>query len=291
MANKFTRRRWRRPERMTLEHPPVMRRKDISAPTPLALEPALARRASRRRLEVLLIVFLALCALEGLLVAAASGRWIVLPIVVGVGVVYFLVAREFGDAWLRRALRARPDQSSRLHRLAASEARSAGVPPPDVLVAPGAEPNAISLSLRKRSIVLTSVCEEMDELALEGMLAHEVIHLRDGEATVASLFLVLSAGPELLFRRAGVGCALSLPLLPVALVLRIGRSLLMPSDREHRADVAAAMLTRYPPGIVEALGSGGGSSTGFRVCDGLWFVPRTGTRADVQKRAELVGEM
>ncbi|HYZ92374.1 MAG TPA: M48 family metalloprotease [Actinomycetota bacterium] len=291
MANKFTRRRWRRPERMTLEHPPVVRRKDIGAPTPLALEPSLARRASRRRLEILLVSFFGLCALEGLLIGAASGRWVVFPVVAGIGVVYFLVAREFGDAWLRRALRARPGEPTRLHRLAAAEARSAGVPPPDVLVAPGAESNAISLSLRKRSIVLTSASEEMDELALEGMLAHEVIHLRDGDAAVASLFLVLSAGPELLFRRAGAGCALALPLLPVALALRLGRSFFIPADREHRADVAAAMLTRYPPGIVEALETSGGSPTGFRVADGLWFVPRTAARDDVQKRAGLVGEM
>ncbi|MGH2758469.1 MAG: hypothetical protein ACRDKJ_02790, partial [Actinomycetota bacterium] len=79
MAKKFTRRRWRRPERLTLEHPPVRRRKDIGAPTPLMLEPALARRASRRRLEALLVAFLVLCALEGLAVAAATGRWLVLP--------------------------------------------------------------------------------------------------------------------------------------------------------------------------------------------------------------------
>lgn len=290
MANKFTRRRWRRPERMTLEHPPVIRRKDISAPTLLTLETSLARRASRRRLETLLLVFFGLCAAEGVIVALASGRLILFPIVVGFGVLYFLVAREWGDSWLRRALRARPSEIFRLGRLAASEAQSAGVPPPDVLVTPGAEPNAISLSLRKRSIVLTSACEELDELALEGMLAHEVIHVRDGEATVASLFVVLSAGPELLIRRAGIGCALALPLLPVALVLRLTRSLLIPIDREHRADVAAAMLTRYPPGIVEALDAAGGSSCGLRIADGLWFVPRNGSGGK-QKRAELVAEM
>lgn len=276
---------------MTIEHPPVVRRKDISAPTPLTLETALARRASRRRLETLLLVFFGLCAAEGVIIALASGRVIVFPIVAALGLLYFLVAREWGDAWLRRALRARPSEVSRLQRLAASEAKSAGVPPPDVLVTAGAEPNAISMSLRKRSIVLTSACEDLDELALEGLLAHEVIHLRDGEATVASLFVVLSAGPELLVRGAGIGCALALPLLPVALVLRLARPLLIPIDREHRADVAAAMLTRYPPGIVEALEAAGGSSCGLRIADALWFVPRNGSAGDTDKRAQLIGEM
>jgi Zn-dependent protease with chaperone function len=291
MANKFTRRRWRRPERMTLEHPPVIRRKDISAPTPLAIETALARRASRRRLETLLLVFFGLSAAEGLVIALLTRRWVLVPVFAGLGVLYFLVAREWGDVWLRRALRARPIEASRLRRLAGSEARSAGVPPPDVLVAAGAEPNAIAVSLRKRSIVLTSPCEDLDELALEGLLAHEIIHLRDGEATVASLFVVLSAGPELLFRGAGIGCALALPLFPIGLVLRLARSLLIPADREHRADVAAAMLTRYPPGIVDALQAAGGASCGLRIADGLWFVPRNGSADEKQRRAELVGEM
>jgi Zn-dependent protease with chaperone function len=276
---------------MTLEHPPVQRRKDIGAPTPLPLEPELARRTSRHRLESLLVAFLALCAVEGTIIAAVTGRWILLPAFAGLGVLYFFVGREWGDAWLRRALRARPTDSLRLRRLAASEARSAGIGPPDVLVTAGSEPNAIAVQLRKRSIVLTDGCEAVDELVIEGMLAHEIIHLRDGEATVASLFLVLSAGPELLFRGAGLGCLLALPLIPVALVLRLVRSLATPSDREHRADVAAAMLTRYPPGIVEALGSAGGPSCGLRMADGFWFVARNGARADAEKRAELVGEM
>ena len=48
---RFGKRRWRRPERMTLEHPPVMRRKDLGVSEPLTVEPELARTRSRRQLE------------------------------------------------------------------------------------------------------------------------------------------------------------------------------------------------------------------------------------------------
>lgn len=276
---------------MTLEHPPVRRRKDIGAPTPLLLEADLARRASRRRLETLLVLFLVLSALEGLVVAAASGVWILLPAITGLGVLYFFVAREFGDSWLMRALRANGSASARVVRLAASEARTAGVQEPQVLIVPGTEPNAIALSLRRRSVLVTEECESMDELALEGLLSHEVIHVRDGDAAVASLYLVLSAAPELLFRGAGLGCVLGIPLWPVALVMRLARRVGVPRDREHRADVAAAMLTRYPPGIVAALEAAGGPSCGLRPADALWFVPRDAMRGAAQTRAELVAEM
>jgi Zn-dependent protease with chaperone function len=276
---------------MTLEHPPVRRRKDIGAPTPLLLEADLARRVSRRRLEILLVLFLALCALEGLIAAAASGIWLLMPAVTGLGVLYFFVARELGDVWLRRALRASEHASTRLARLVASEAKTAGVQEPEVLLAAGTEPNAIALSLRKRSVIVTRACEELDELALEGLLSHEVIHIRDGDAAVASLYLVLAAAPELLFKGAGLASALGIPLWPVSLGMRLVRVVAIPADREHRADIAAAMLTRYPPGIVAALGVAGGQSCGLRAADRLWFLSRDATRRDAQMRAGLVSEM
>lgn len=291
MASKFTRRRWRRPERMTLEHPPVMRRKDIGAPTPLVLEPAIARRASRRRLETLLMLFLGLCALEGVILAAIFGRWALVPIITGVGVAYFFVAREWGDTWLRRALKTTTDVPERLRRLAVAQATAAGLPAPEIRIGPGAEPNAIALSLRKRTIVITKGCAEVDELVLEAVFAHEVIHLRDGEATAAALYLTLAASPSLLMRGAGLMSVLGLPVWPACLVLRLARSIVFASDREHRADVGAAMLTRYPPGLVEALRLAGGRTCGLGAADDFWFVARNASREQAPHRAQLIAEM
>jgi heat shock protein HtpX len=237
------------------------------------------------------MVFLVLCAAEGTVVAAATGRWVLLPAITGLGVLYFFVGREWGDAWLRRALRARRSAPPRLRRLAVSEARSAGVQEPDVLIAPGSAPNAIALALRRRAVVLTEGCEQMDELPLEAMVAHEMVHLRDGDAAVSCLYLVLAAGPQLLLRGAGLGCLLAVPLWPAAAAMRLMRPVAVPPDREHRADVAAAMLTRYPPGLVAALEAAGGRASGLRAADGLWFVPRERTRADALRRAELIAEM
>jgi Zn-dependent protease with chaperone function len=278
---------------MMLDGPPVARRKDLGVQEPLPLEPEVARKASRRHLEVLLVSFAVLCAAQGALIGFAVGHPIIGTLAaVTLGALYFFVAREFGDAWIVKALRAGPVEGPRAVRLASSEAKSAGIPAPRVLVSPGEVPNALSFALRRRWVVTTQACETLDELELEGMLAHEVVHLRDGEATVASLFVALAGGPDLLMRGAGPMAVLSLPLWPVALVLRLLAKRIRPADVEHRADIAAALLTRYPPGIETALRSSGGPSGGVKLLDPFWFVARDDTRgADAERRAELVAEM
>jgi Zn-dependent protease with chaperone function len=292
-TRKFGKRRWRRPERLTLDGPPVARRKDLGVSEPLPLEPELARRTSRRQIEVLLVAFALLCAVEGALIGLAVGH----PIIgactgVALAALYFVVAREFGDRWIIKALRAVPVDRTRPLRLASSEAKSAGIPAPSVLVAPGDVPNALAFALRRRWVVTTRACETLDELVLDGILAHEIVHLRDGEATVTSLFVVLAGGPDLLMRGAGPLAALSLPVWPATLVLRLFASWVRSGDVEHRADIAAALLTRYPPGIETALRSSGGSSGGIKLLDPFWFVARDDTRAsDAERRAGLVAEM
>jgi hypothetical protein len=64
-------------------------------------------------------------------------------------------------------------------------------------------------------------------------------------------------------------------------------------DRDHRADIAAAMLTRYPPGVATALSSSGseGRRT-FRPFEPFWFRPSVKTPGPgAEERAGLLGEM
>jgi len=294
MAQQFRKRRWRRPERLTLEHPPVVRRKDLGASEPVVIEPDLARKASRRRIEILLVAFVVLCALEGFAVGLLFDAPIAGPAIgAGYAVFYFFLGREFGDGWLVRACKAKPLDSSRIARLVTGEARGAAIPAPRLLLAPGSAPNAFSFALRRRWLVVTEGTDTGDELVLEGMFAHEVIHLRDGDASVAGLYVVLAGAPELVMRGAGALAFLSIPIWPVSLAMRMTAGVAMPEDREVRADVAGALLTRYPPGVAEALRKAGGDPSPLRISDAFWFVPRrSGVRGpDANRRAELLEEM
>jgi Zn-dependent protease with chaperone function len=277
---------------MLLDHGPVMRRKDLGVSEPVTVEPHLARRDSRRHIQIILGAFVGGAAAEGVVVGFLVGHPFLGMIVgLGVGVGYFIVAREFGDVWIARALRTGAEPGPRVVRLAAAEAKTAGVPSPRVIVAPGEHPNATSFALRRRWLVTTQASEQLDELALEGLVAHEIVHLRDGDSAVSALFVVLAGSPDLVMRGAGILTLLSVPLWPAAFVVRALRGVVLPSDREHRADVAAAMLTRYPPGIVAALEASGGPSAGLRPYDALWFVGRDGGAKAAADRAALIAEM
>jgi heat shock protein HtpX len=271
------------------EHAPVMRRKDLGVTEPVTIESNLARRDSRRHIQILLGGFLGACGLEGLVVGLIV-RHPFLATIAGLiaGVVYFVLARELGDTWIARSLKTKPATGPRVVRLATAEAREAGIPAPRVLVAPGDLPNAASFALRRRWLVTTEAAEQLDELALEGLVAHEIIHLRDGDSAVAALYLVLAGSPSLVLRGAGPLALLSIPLWPAAFVLRLFRRAALPAAREMRADVAAAMLTRYPPGIVEALRAAGAPTDSLRAFDAFWFV---NTEQDAERRAALIAEM
>jgi Zn-dependent protease with chaperone function len=293
MGKRFAKRRWRRPERMLLDdETPVVRRKDLGVAEIITVESDLARKTSRRAIEIILGAFVLLAAIEGAIVGAVVRTPIVGLIFFGLYAgIYFAIARELGDTWLVRALRAKPAESARLERLVASEAASAGVSAPRLLISAASTPNAFSFALRRRWLVVTSPSVDEDELVLEGMFAHEIIHLRDHDSSVAGLFIILAASPELVLRRAGVLVLLSIPLWPAAVALRLLRRYAVAEDRELRADVAGAMLTRYPPGMVSAIRNAGGGSCGLRTADPFWFVARGSEGSDAEKRATLVAEM
>jgi heat shock protein HtpX len=299
MARQVTRRRWRRPQRLTLEGPPVARREDLVVPDVLTLEPALAWHENRRRMAILLGAFLVLSIVEGGAIGAVVGRWwLGIPAGAGLALLWLVVAARFGDGWMRQALGAERARSALLWNALEGTVERSGIPAPELAVTKGPAPNAIALGLRRRWICVTTGAARLQRVEIEGLIAHEVAHLRDGDAALASAYVVLAGAPELTVRSAGAPgrllTVLSVPLWPVAVGLRVLRNVVTPSDREHRADVAAALITRYPPGLRAALQAASveHGSGKLRAADPFWFAPRTSTPGpDLARRAELVSEM
>lgn len=297
-AKGFQRKRWRRPQRLTLEGPPPARRKDVTVPQLMTLEPPLVWHDNRRRMAVLLLGFTGLSAVEGLLAGLAAGApWVFAP-AAGLAVAYIVVGARFGDGWMRTVLRAAPCDAPATANVLGGLAREAAVPVPELLQVPGEAPNAISLGLRRRWVCLTDGAYAMGRLEQEALLAHELIHLSRGDAALASAFVLIGGAPELATKAlrapAGVLALLSVPLWPACLLVRIVGRWLIPDVREHRADVCGAMLTRYPPGMRKFLRAASveQSDSRLRATDGFWAAPRTpaGER-DLERRELLVSEM
>src|SRR5581483_6630243 len=143
-----------------------------------------------------------------------------------------------------RAVGARPSDETahpRLHNLVEGLCASLGLPRPAIAVVDHQVPNAMALG-RDPSLailVVTSALERCLSLVQrEGVLAHELVHVKRGDTVLAGMAVAAMAPWSML---AGVDRAAA------------GVHTLIGPGREFSADQRAAEVVRYPPGIGSAL--------------------------------------
>jgi heat shock protein HtpX len=186
-----------------------------------------------------------------------------------------LVSFWFSDSLALMMNRARPLQPGELPWLEQSTARlaaRAGLPMPRLYVIESSTPNAFATgrSPSKAAVaVTTGLLQLLGRRELEGVLAHELAHVKNRDtlimtvaATLAGLIshaaqMVFWFGGALLSNRddedegvsplATLGLLIVAPLTATLLQLAISRS------REFDADAAAAELTGDPEGLASAL--------------------------------------
>lgn len=154
---------------------------------------------------------------------------------------------------------------------------AAGLPKPKLYVIDDPAPNAFATGRDEKHAVVcatTGLLAMMTRPELEGVVAHELSHIRNRDmllmtvavvlagfvAIVADIFLRISFwggdrrdnnGNGLLMVLAIVGIVLA-PLAAKLIELAVSRR------REYLADASGALLTRYPEGLASALGKIGG---------------------------------
>ncbi len=160
-----------------------------------------------------------------------------------------------------------------LDNVAEEMAIAAGIPKPRVMVLDDSAPNAFATGPdpRRATVVFTTgLIQKLDRDELQGVMAHEIAHIRNYDirfmttiAMIAGLIPLLSDG----FRRmtwAGRGSRKRDDGAIIFLVLGIILSILAPlfakliemavsRKRELLADATAAQLTRFPEGLARAL--------------------------------------
>lgn len=152
---------------------------------------------------------------------------------------------------------------------------AAGIPVPRVYLIGDTAPNAFATGRDPQHAavaVTTGLLDKLDRLELEGVLAHELSHIKNYDvrlATVASILVGMIILLSDMFQRSmfwgrrrgsregrggsglvvlvGLALAVLAPLFAQLLRLAISR------NREYLADSSAAMLTRYPEGLASAL--------------------------------------
>jgi heat shock protein HtpX len=171
-------------------------------------------------------------------------------------------------------------------RLLENLAIGAGLPPPKLYVIESSIPNAFAAGMDPRHAVVAvtrGALTLFDRRELEGVLAHELSHIGNHDirlnTIVASMALFLRI-PYLMFRRGMQDQSyhrrrvrnrlglLELALSPVGLYIFFVGPILasvlraaVSREREFLADADAALLTRYPEGLMRALAKIGGAGS------------------------------
>ncbi|MEK7105137.1 MAG: zinc metalloprotease HtpX [Patescibacteria group bacterium] len=167
------------------------------------------------------------------------------------------------------------EQAPELWRIVENLSITNGMPMPRVYVIQDAAPNAFATGRNPKHAsiaVTTGLLQTMERNELEGVLAHELSHVKNYDILVMTIVIVLVGVVTLLadwllrssiFGNRGndrehnqatvvlfvIGLVLSIlsPLFAELIKLAVSR------QREYLADASGALLTRYPEGLASAL--------------------------------------
>jgi len=163
-----------------------------------------------------------------------------------------------------------------LYRLVENLCIASGLPLPKIYIIPESQPNAFATGRDEKHAVVavtTGLLEKLERTELEGVIAHELSHIKNRDillgtvvvvlvgivALLSNLFLRISfwgGGRRnskeggylgLIIMALGIVAAILAPLAASLIRLSISRK------REFLADASGALLTRYPEGLARAL--------------------------------------
>ena len=240
---------------------------------------AIAR--NKRNTVLIVLVFLlvigALGFLGGYLAGNVSIGVIVLVVALGYAVLQYFTAGRQATA-IAGGVEVDRTSAPRLWRTVENLAITTGTPMPRVFVIDDPAPNAFATGRDPEHAIVaatTGLLELMDDRELEGVMAHELGHVRNHDIRVSTMVfgLVVAVGflADVLLRISLVsglsgrgrnnGSGSGNPVLLVAglvavLVAPISAAAVQAAvsrQREYLADATGAMTTRYPEGLARAL--------------------------------------
>src|SRR3954469_11040979 len=177
-----------------------------------------------------------------------------------------------------RAVPADPEQYRRLHNLVEGLCIASGLPKPAIYIVDDPAPNAFATGRNPKHAaiaVTTGLLDIMNRVELEGVLAHELSHIKNDDILVSTLAVtmvgLIAIATDLSLRmmwwnggRAGrdsdrdggaapILAIFGLVLLVAAPLIAKLMQLAVSRRRESLADISAIEMTRYPPGLIAAL--------------------------------------
>jgi heat shock protein HtpX len=227
-----------------------------------------------------------------------DGGLIGLVIALIIAAVGSFASYRYGDRLVLRISRARPatrEEYPQLHNLVEGLCIASGMPVPALYVIPEDAPNAFATGRdpEHASVAVTEgLLRTLNRVELEGVLAHELSHVKNRDMLVGTLAATLVGVVVLLagWMRWGLfwggGRGRDRGGNPVIMIVAILAIILAPLGaqlirfavsrrREYLADADGALMSRYPPGLASALRKIAASPNTMRVANNatahLWF--------------------
>jgi heat shock protein HtpX len=238
-------------------------------------------RSNKRRSVALVGSFVLVAALIGLAAGYVAGfGWWGFAAAVAIAAVMAFVSYWKADSIALAVSRARPadpQQYRRLYNLVEGLCIASGLPQPRIYVVDDPAPNAFATGRNPQHAaiaVTTGLLEKLNRVELEGVVAHELSHIKNYDILVSTLAVTLVGAVAIVTdmairmmwwnggrsRRDGDRGDSGNPLAIVGFLLLIIAPIVAKAmqatisrRRETLADISACQLTRYPPGLISAL--------------------------------------
>lgn len=246
-----------------------------------------------RKTWLLIAVFLVFIIALGWLFSKLLGSSLILIFAIIFSVLMSFFSYWYSDKIVLKMTKARPVEKKdnpELFRIVENLCITAGISMPKIYILNESQPNAFATGRNeKRAVVVVTkgLLDKLERVELEGVIAHELSHIRNKDillgtvivilagiiALVSYWFLRISFWGGLAGRRSsrgssgvillilGLVAAVLAPLAATLIRLAISRK------REFLSDASGALLTRYPEGLARALEKISADSTQMKVAN------------------------
>lgn len=203
-----------------------------------------------------------------------SSAIMIIAFVFGYAILQYFIAGSLAVA-MSGAIQIQKSDNPRLWRIVENLAITEGMPMPKVYIIPDDAPNAFATGRDPKHAVVaatTGLLAIMDDKELEGVMAHELGHVKNYDIRVSTIVFGLVSAVGILAdmairaaffsgnRRDDNGNSLGAALILIGIVASIVAFFIGPlvsaavsRQREYLADASGAHTTRYPEGLASAL--------------------------------------
>lgn len=228
--------------------------------------------ANKRKTFYIFLGFILLIAGLGWLVAEYVGHPIITPFVLVGALIYALITYYAGSKMalsVNKAHEIQKRDNPRLYRIVENLAITNGMPMPKVYIMDDPALNAFATGRDPKHAAVaatTGLLDALDDNELEGVMAHELGHVKNYDIRVSmyafALVAVISILADIILHMVWFGgnnnrnpymLVLAIAAVVVAPIAASMIQLAISRRREYLADATGALTTRYPEGLASAL--------------------------------------